>query len=215
MQAAAQGKYLAEAKLLRFAELSSHSSSRDALAPLTKTLGENLRQVESTLTALFEDAEQRTGLAKLPALLAQVAGALEMLAQPDASQLARDLHTAVDTLSQHVTLLSLPESRAIANAVSSLDGYCLVLADSQACGALQGALIAATQGLRAQSVLLPNTVALVKASTAIAPTSSRSSRGAGGRALPAPAERPRPNSRISACRQSRITRQLAARPANS
>ena len=94
--------------------------------------------------------------------------------KPDASQLARDLHTAVDTLSQHVTLLSLPESRAIANAVSSLDGYCLVLADSQACGALQGALIAATQGLRAQSVLLPNTVALVKASTAIAPPSNKS-----------------------------------------
>ncbi|MGB7649677.1 MAG: Hpt domain-containing protein [Gallionella sp.] len=176
MQAAAQGNYLAEAKLLRFAELSSHSSSRDALAPLTKTLGENLRQVESVLTALFEDAEQRDGLAKLPALLAQVAGALEVLARPDACQLARDLHTAVDTLSHHTPLLSLPESRALATAVSTLDSYCQVLADNQACTALQGALLAATQGLRAQSVLLPNTVALVKAShaKAVAPPSNKS-----------------------------------------
>ncbi|MDH2917802.1 MAG: Hpt domain-containing protein [Sideroxydans sp.] len=176
MQASAEGKYLADTKLLRFAELSSHSSSRDALAPLSKALGDNLRQVESVLTALFEDAEQRDGLGKLPALLAQVAGALALIEHHDAALLARDLHTAVETLSHHTSLLSLPESRALANAVSSLDSYCQVLADTAACGALQDALIAATHGLRAQSVLLPNTVALVKASNArvAAPPSSKS-----------------------------------------
>ncbi len=176
MQAAAQGKNLVEAKLLRFAELSSHSCSHDALAPLSKALTDNLRQVESVLTSLFDDAEQRDGLDKLPTLLAQVAGALEMLAQRDASQLARDLHTAVDTLSHHTPLLSLPESRALAAAVSTLENYCQVLTDRQACAALQDALLAATQGLRAQSVLLPNTVALVKASNAkaIVPPSNKS-----------------------------------------
>lgn len=158
---ALQGRQLSEAGLLRFAELSSHSTTQDAWPPLVKALSDNLHMVETVLTSVFENPEQRDGLVKLPRLLAQVTGALVMNNEPAAIQLSQDLQLAVDTLLHSVNTLSLPESRALATAVSSLESYCLTL-NEQGAGDTQN-LLSASQGLRQQTVLLPNTVALVKA----------------------------------------------------
>ncbi|MGZ8256320.1 MAG: Hpt domain-containing protein [Gallionella sp.] len=169
---ALQGRQLSEAQLLRFAELSSHSTRQDAMPPLAKALGENLQEVETVLTALFENAEQRDGLPKLPRLLAQVTGAMVMTAAPAAMQLSRDLQLAVNTILHSGNSLSLPESRALAQAVSSLASHCLTLTEARAADSEN--LLRASQDLRQQTVLLPNTVALVKASTLSASLPSNS-----------------------------------------
>ncbi|MFM2407382.1 MAG: hypothetical protein RL358_124 [Pseudomonadota bacterium] len=159
MEAARQGRSLSDAQLLHFAELFSHNMMRDAWLPLVKALRDNLHAAETILTVLFDDAEQCEGVTKLSGLLAQVAGAMTMVGEAAAIQLSQDLRLAVETIVQRPSELSLPESRALAIAVSTLENYCLALSESSP--AHSAALLSASQGLRQHAALLPDTATLV------------------------------------------------------
>jgi chemosensory pili system protein ChpA (sensor histidine kinase/response regulator) len=126
----AQRNYLDDAEAKRFGDLSSHTLASEAWQPLIKALNTNLHVVETALTSLFEDNAQRADLAKLPALLAQINGAISIVGEPAAMQVSQSLHHALLTLASSTHSLDALQSRDLAYAVSSLEQYILALPDA-------------------------------------------------------------------------------------
>lgn len=110
--------------------------------PLANEMLANLQHVEQGLNAFFSDAGKRDELGRLLRLLNQIHGGLYILSLDHADKLLLLIREVVERFAESGAVPKLPESRALAGAVSTLENYLHRLTHGQAgdVASLQSAL---------------------------------------------------------------------------
>lgn len=91
--------------------------------PLANEMLANLQHVEQGLNAFFSDAGKRDELGRLLHLLNQIHGGLYILSLDHADKLLLLIREVVERFAEGGAVPKLPESRALAGAVSALENY--------------------------------------------------------------------------------------------
>ncbi|OGS91366.1 MAG: hypothetical protein A2Z95_08680 [Gallionellales bacterium GWA2_60_18] len=132
LQAAVRGEPEDAQQLAGLVELYCRTEQGDTMAPLASEMLANLQIVEQGLNAFFGDAAKRGELAALLRWLDQIRGGLRMLSLEQAEQLLVFVRDSVRHFAQGSELPKPLESRALANAVGTLENYLQHLLHGQA-----------------------------------------------------------------------------------